>query len=138
MQKDYTEKQLLKLIKIVPLAVILLFSMIITFIIISNNISKYNTTIKQLKINLIKEKKESIKNQTNEIVKQINYERDRALDKLKIRLKKRIENAYNISINIYNENKDNPKIQVIKKVKDAIRPMRYDNNRGYFFIAFLY
>ena len=134
MQKIYTENELLRLIKIVPLSAVLIFSVIITYIIINNNISKYNTTIKQLKTNLIKEKKELIKNQTNEIVKQINYEKDIALDKLKIRLKKRINNAYNISLNIYIENKSINKSNIIKKIKDAIRPIRYDNNRGYFFI----
>jgi len=134
LQKIYTENELLRLIKIVPLSAVLIFSVIITYIIINNNISKYNTTIKQLKTNLIKEKKELIKNQTNEIVKQINYEKDIALDKLKIRLKKRINNAYNISLNIYIENKSINKSNIIKKIKDAIRPIRYDNNRGYFFI----
>ena len=134
MQKIYTENELLRLIKIVPLSAVLIFSVIITYIIINNNINKYNTTIKQLKINLIKEKKELIKNQTNEIVKQINYQKDIALDKLKVRLKKRINNAYNISLNIYNKNKNLEKNNIIIRIKNAIRPIRYDNNRGYFFI----
>ena len=134
MKNKYTEKELLRLIKVIPIFMIVIFSIIITFVIINNNLNKYDMSIKNLKETFLKEQKELIKNETIKIARQINYQTKQSEVKLKDRLKKRIANAYNISLNIYNKNKDKTNKKIIEIIKEAIRPIRYDNNRGYFFI----
>ncbi len=55
-------------------------------------------------------------------------------DSVKPRLKERVDIAYRIIMNIYKNNKDMPKGRLIKIIKQAVCPIRFDNGEGYFFI----
>ncbi|NOX14949.1 MAG: GHKL domain-containing protein, partial [Epsilonproteobacteria bacterium] len=49
-------------------------------------------------------------------------------------LKNRVKEAYDISMNIYLQNRDKNKDTIKKMIKDALRPIRFNQGRGYFFI----
>ena len=49
-------------------------------------------------------------------------------------LKQALSNAHNIATTIYNENRHKGDAVVIKLIKDALRNIRFNDDRGYFFI----
>lgn len=55
-------------------------------------------------------------------------------DSVKPRLKERVGIAYRIIMNIYENNKNIPKDRLIRIIKQAVCPIRFDNGEGYFFI----
>jgi signal transduction histidine kinase len=55
-------------------------------------------------------------------------------NELKISLKEEVDKAYKIVDYIYYQNLDKPKSEVIKMIKNALRTIRFNENRGYIFI----
>jgi PAS domain S-box-containing protein len=65
----------------------------------------------------------------------IEYNRSLSQERMKKELKMRIDEAWNISTNIYNQNKQTKsRAEIEKMIKDAIRPIRFANERGDVFI----
>jgi len=79
---------------------------------------------------------EMIKRETEKAIKFINSIRNQTEDKLKGSIKEKVYQAYAIALNLYTKNKgskSNGEIAVM--IREAIRPLRYNNGRGYFFIT---
>ncbi len=53
---------------------------------------------------------------------------------LKPKLRERVDIAYRIIMNLYKDNRGLNKEKITKIIKEAICPIRFDNNEGYFFI----
>jgi len=134
MNRNYSEEKLIRLIKFLPSIIVILFSLLTTVILINNSIEKHNKNINNIKDKFLAEQKIIIKNETLKVVRQIKYQKDLAQENLMNNLKIKIDLDYKIIENIYNENKDKSKIEISKMIKDAIRTIRYDDGRGYFFI----
>ena len=128
------EKQVLKLIKLIPILLVSVFFIAILFIVVNNKIQSNKQMVEEIKQGCLKRKKDMVKNQVLTLVKHINYEKDTAEDNLKKELKERVDTAFAISINIYMQNRDKDKKTVVKMIKDALRPIRFNQGRGYFFI----
>ncbi len=65
----------------------------------------------------------------------INYNRSLSEERMKSGLKQRVDEAWAIASNIYEENKATKSRSDIEKlIKDAIRPIRFSNDRGDIFI----
>ena len=129
-----TEKKLLKLIKIVPIVTLILFSVIITYVILNDSIQRHKQNLILMKTTYISKQKDIIKSEVLRVVRQIKYQKSIAETKLKQQLSSKTRNVYDIVINIYNENKTKDSKTIIKMIKDAIRPIRFNKGRGYFFI----
>ena len=134
MRLPYNEKRLLKLIKIVPIIIVVIFSFITTFIILDNKISVHKENLKVTKEKFIQEQKIIIKNEVLRAVRQIKYQKNLSKNILKEDIKSKVDTVFNISLNIYNRNKDKTKSEITKIIKNALRPIRFKDGRGYFFI----
>ena len=134
MRLPYNEKRLLKLIKIVPIIIVVIFSFITTFIILDNKISVHKENLKVTKEKFIQEQKIIIKNEVLRAVRQIKYQKNLSKNILKEDIKSKVDTVFNISLNIYNRNKDKSKSEITKIIKNALRPIRFNDGRGYFFI----
>ncbi len=53
---------------------------------------------------------------------------------VKPKLKSRVDMAYSIIMNIYKKNKNMPKSKLIRIIRNAVAPIRFDDGEGYFFI----
>lgn len=131
---DRQEKQVLRLIKLIPIVLVLIFFIAILFIVVNNKIESGKQAAIDIKKRYLKRKKDIVKNEVLALVKHINYERNMAEEDLKKELKERVNTAYAISMNIYLQNKNRDKKTIAKMIKDALRPMRFNQGRGYFFI----
>ncbi|MGB5866413.1 MAG: cache domain-containing protein [Arcobacteraceae bacterium] len=134
MKLNYDVSKLIRLIKSLPIAIAIIFSCITTYLVVNNNIEKHQETIKNLKADFLKNQKTIIQKEVLRTVKQINYQKNLAEKKLKDDIKTRVETVTKIIHNIYNENKDKTEQEIKKLVNDAIRPIRFNEGRGYFFI----
>lgn len=82
--------------------------------------------------------KESIKKETERVETYINYKISQTDSVIKKKLIDRVNLAYNIALNIYSENVNKlSESQIKKMIKDALRPVRFDSGRGYYFIGSL-
>ena len=84
----------------------------------------------------VENQKNLIQNETERVIDYINYKKSQAEVRLKQAIRSRTNEAYSIASNLYNKHKavmDSASIQEI--IKDALRPIRYNNKRGYFFIT---
>jgi len=102
---------------------------------------KYNAFKKDI-INLqqdyIERKKQLIKNETLDAIDFINYNRLQTEQSLKDLLRNRTNEAISLAQNIYNEYKNKKSQTEIQKIIiDALRPIRFNNGRGYYFIGSL-
>ncbi len=128
------EKQILNLIKFIPFFSVMIFFISILFIVINNRIQINKKEVEEIKKNYLQIKKNRIKNEVLALARNINYEKEEAEENLKTELKNRVNTAYSIAMNIYKQNMDKDKKTIEKLIKDAIRPIRFNQNRGYFFI----
>jgi PAS domain S-box-containing protein len=82
----------------------------------------------------IEDQKAMIRHEVERTINYIEHRKSRTEERLKESLKEMVSAAHSIATNIYNENKDIKSDDEIKKmIKDALRPVRYNQGRGYFF-----
>ncbi len=102
---------------------------------IYKEISDFNQESKRIRKELLSEQKKILINKTNECVDFIKYQNTQSESKIKNRLKNFVSQAHAIASNIYEKNKGKLSDREIKKrIKQAITPLRFANNRGYVFI----
>ncbi|MDD2888096.1 MAG: cache domain-containing protein [Aliarcobacter sp.] len=129
------EKQLLNIIKFTPPIFIITISIIITFLL---SLDKQNELEKEkisIKNKYIKENKELIMNDVENLYDFILKTQAKTEERLKENIKNRVYEAQTIVMTIYNENKDKKSKDEIKTmIKDALVNIRFNEGRGYFFI----
>jgi len=75
-----------------------------------------------------------LKNEVNRIVDDINYEKSLTEQRLKKYLKERTNEAYSIARNLIIQNRETlDKVTLQKLVRDSLRDIRFQNDRGYYF-----
>ena len=126
--------KLLRLIKIIPPIIVVAFAILVNFIVINDNKIKLESDISTFHKNFIDTEKETIKAQINELFQQINYEKSNTEAILKKDIKERIYQAHSIATTIYQQNKNLSEAQVTKLITDALRSIRFNQGRGYYFI----
>jgi len=84
----------------------------------------------------VENQKNLIKNETERVIDYINYKHSQAEVRLKQVIRSRTNEAYTVASHLYTKYKsvmDSASIQEI--IKEALRSIRYNNQRGYFFIT---
>ncbi len=128
------ENSLLNLIKYTPIVMIIILSSLIIFLFINENKNRFNNEIEKLKKDYFTEQKIITKNEVNKVYDFLEYKKALSEKNLKKQLKNRVYEAYAIAMNIYEENKHRSKSDILKLIKDALRDIRFNENRGYYFI----
>lgn len=102
---------------------------------IYKEISDFNHDSKKIRSELLSEQKQILINKTKECIDFIDYQNTQSESRTKERLRNFVSQAHAIASNIYNENKGKLSDREIKKrIKQAITPLRFSNDRGYVFI----
>lgn len=126
--------KLIRLIKVVPPIIVVAFAILVNFVVITDNTVKLERDISTFHDNFIETEKEAIKAQINQLYQQITYEKNNTVASLKKDIKHRIYQAHNIATTIYQQNKHLSEAEVTKLITDALRSIRFNEGRGYFFI----
>lgn len=126
--------KLLRLIKIIPPLLVTAFAVMVILIVINNNQIKLNNDIQTLRHDFLSSRKSMMEAQVTQLVQQINYEKSRTELVLKEDIKRHIYLAHTIAMNVFSENNEKPEQVVTQLIKSALRDIRFNNGRGYFFI----
>lgn len=111
---------------------------LITLMISSLELLDFSKHKQKLEKDYLAEKKELIKQEVLRVIEYIERSRILTKQKIKTRIKKRTYEAHKIATNIYNKfNGKLPEQKIKKLIIEALRPARFFNNNGYYFITSL-
>jgi len=131
----FNEKAILKLLVYGPVVFLPLVIGTLIYNLVQFNDKVYKNEIQKLKLEYLEEQKNI---SSNEIEKTILYIKNIELkmtSELKKNLKTRVDEAYIIANNIYQENQNlKSKQEIQKMIIDALSKIRFFNGRGYYFI----
>jgi PAS domain S-box-containing protein len=108
---------------------------IIGYIWISHEFRRFERDSEKMRTEYIESQKLLIKSEVQRVVDYIDYMRSRTDQRLKELLKERVYEAHSIATTIYEKYRGKKSEREIKQlIKDALRPIRFNKERGYFFI----
>lgn len=123
-----------KMFLVFVISLILISFSIIGYFWLYNEYTRFLCESEKIKVDFIESQKKLIQTQVESAAKFIAYSRSKTEQRLKENIRERTYEAYSISLNIYNENKYLKTDTEIKKmIKDALRPIRFNQGRGYYF-----
>ena len=136
-----SEKKILNIIRFGAIIPILIFSCIITYILIDKKNEELKNEIDSIKSEYLERNKTNVKKEVNRVVDSINYEINKSEESLKFLLKEKVYEAHSIATNIHKEESDFIKNghthstdHIFETIKNALGGMIYNNGRGYIFI----
>jgi len=129
------EKILVLLIRYaLPLLVLFLSVFITTFLYFENK-AEFKQLEQSIEEKFIRNKKQTIKEQIDNIYNYIISEQDSTVESLKESLINRVHEAHTITTNIYAQFKDtHTKDEITLMIRTALKDIRFNNQRGYFFL----
>lgn len=127
------EKKIINLIKLWPLFIIA-FSILITLMIFKNNSIHFENEMKIIKEESINHKKSQIKREVQRVYRLIKDEKKIHTEKMKENIKNRVYEAYSIINSIYKQNRNKSDQEIKKIIKDALKEIRFNKGKGYYFI----
>jgi PAS domain S-box-containing protein len=129
-----SEKKILTSIKFFPIIIIIVFSVILTYTFISQNNRIFKEDSKRIKTEFIQEHKNLVKKDVQLVYDLVEYEQKNALKKLKQNIQNKVQEAHKVVSSIYKENSYLDKDLILDKIRDALRHIRFNEGRGYYFI----
>lgn len=113
-------------------------TLLIGSLLIVQRFIEFNKESKQLKNNFMNNKKQSLIREVERTIQFIQFKKSTTEQHLKEDIKGRVYEAYNLITHLYEKNKDTMTENEIKDViKETLRPMRFNDERGYYFIVSL-
>ena len=139
MIKNSKEKQIIYIIKYTPPVFIIVISCIITIMLYLENKKTFNDEKNRIETQFIKENKEVIKDNVSRVYTFIQHLKETTEDELKLNIKNRVYEAHAIATNIYETYKHTKsKEEILEIIKVSLSQIRFNENRGYFFIDDVY
>jgi len=120
-----------------------LFAIIITTSIITISVSylkyvDFSNTVDKIEIEYTESQKKILKREVNKVTNYIAFKRSSIEQQTKDRIKSRVYEAHAIASNIYTKfNGVLPNNRIKKLIIEALRPLRFFNGDGYYFISTL-
>ena len=129
------EKELLYLIRYALSFIIVILSIIVSISFYFENKKSFEELKKNSEEKIIQARKQLVKEQIDNVYDYIKVEQAETEDNLRTSLLNRIHEAHKIVSNIYEQYKDtHTKEQITQQVKTVLKDIRFNNDRGYFFI----
>jgi len=103
---------------------------------ISLEFRNFNKNSEISKQRFIESHKHMVKDEVLKVIDYIQLARINLEDKMKVRIKERVDEAWDINNSLYNTTKTHlDKEQIKSLIKSVLRPIRFFNERGYYFIV---
>jgi len=127
---------LIKFMQLWGFLFLVILGMGIIFIDFITTIQDFNQQKKVVRKDYTTMQKDKIKHEVNQVVKTIYQERAQKDNLTRTEVRLRVDEAYSIAMNIYLQNKTSKtQAEIQKMIKDALRPIRFNNNNGYYFMT---
>ncbi|MCK4766147.1 MAG: cache domain-containing protein [Candidatus Aminicenantes bacterium] len=129
------KKNLARLFSYSSIIVISALTFIISIVLVFNKYRSFSEEAGKIEEKFYREQMAVIKSKVNEIVEYIDYNKSLTENILEKDIKGRVYEAYQIAGNLYESNKKSKsQVEIKKIIKDALRPIRFNKGRGYYFI----
>ncbi len=123
-----------KLIRVWGILLIIGVAVTIATIDIFFSLREFNERSEKIRADYITRQKQIIKEEVDRVIDLISYEKSQSEKVTGQQIKSRVAEAYAIAQNIYAENKNiRSKDEIRKMILDALRPIRFENQKGYYF-----
>jgi len=129
-----TDKKLLNLITYAPATIVAVFTLLWVVLTVRDTILSSQAELASLKQEYEQRRLETLTNRVEYVLEQIQFARTQVEDKLEETIQEHIYEAHAIASRIYQSNKHLPEAEVTKLITDALRDIRFNQGRGYFFI----
>ncbi|MGD9899350.1 MAG: cache domain-containing protein [Calditrichaceae bacterium] len=117
-------------------AALILMSVSIGFFWITAEFRQFEQQSEELERTYIESQKKMVRDQVENVISYIQYNRTVYEKNLRADLKQRVYQAHAIASNIYNQNKHRyPDSDLKRMVIDALRPARFNSGRSYFIVT---
>ncbi|WP_321415869.1 cache domain-containing protein [uncultured Desulfobacter sp.] len=94
----------------------------------------FQEDLQKVGTNFFKTQKERLRSEVEMQIRSINAWHKSARQRLKTTIKARTYEAYAVAENLYEQNKEKRPEEIQALIREALRPVRFNNGRGYFFI----
>ncbi|MCL9779936.1 cache domain-containing protein [Vibrio sp. S4M6] len=131
---EFDDKKLLWMIKYLPLVLMAVFILIAAVLIVGENKTSLQEDISSLRNNFYDNQKITIRNRVINVVEQIKVEKRRTENNLQRNIKERVNEAASIARHLYQLHHQSQPELTKEIILEAIRPIRYNEGRGYYFI----
>ncbi len=116
------------------LAVSFLASLLLAIFWIGSEYRQFQTLSKEMETQYIESQKDLLKSEVARVIDYLEHEKVRAENHLKADIKQQVSEAFALAEGIYRRHKDDTPLNHIQTmVTEALRDMRYNNGRGYYF-----
>ena len=116
--------------------ILILFAITIIYLSVTSKKEDFNILKQEVKNKFIQEKKQEIKFKVDNTNQLITIKSKRALLVLQKTIKERVDNVHKIATKTYLDNKElKTNDEIINIIKDILRPVRFENGKGYFFMV---
>ena len=106
------------------------------YFLVADEYRRFKKESAELREEFVQLQKSSAKNEIENVLDYIDFQKKRAEERARQDIKSRAKAAYEIAWNLYREQKGIKNQEEIEKnIIDALRPIRFNNQRGYFFIT---
>lgn len=129
-----TDKKLLNLITYAPASIVAVFTLFWVFLTARDVILNSEEQLRALRQEHEQQQHSTLTSRVEYVEQQISYARAQTEAQLESTIKEQIYQAHNIATRIYENNKHLPEATVTKLITDALRDIRFNQGRGYFFI----
>jgi len=127
------EIKILRTVKLAPIFILAL-SLIAILFIYKNNNDHFNAEVERIRAESILEETVLIKNEVLKVHSLIASEKAQSIKKIKASLQERVREAHAIASSIYRNNQDKNEAEIKLLISDALRDIRFNKGRGYFFV----
>ncbi len=118
------------------LAISIVLGLMVAAIFIFFEVREFNKDAEKAREESLIEKKRKVKSEVEKVIDYIHFTRLFMEKRMQEDLRERTYEAWSIINNIYSENKGKlTNQQILNQVKQALRPIRFNNGRGYYFIV---
>ena len=112
---------------------VLCFACVMSVLLFQENKHALERNIKELSTDFIAQQRHLLKSNIDGLSSQIAFEKEYATDRLQHELKEQVHEAHKIAEGIYHHNVNLTNEEIGEHIKDALRNVRFNNGRGYFF-----
>lgn len=135
MLKTKSNKSVIRIFLYSMIFISFISTAIIGYLWISHEFRRFEQDSEKMRKEYIESQKLLVKNEVQGVVDYIDYMRSKTDQRLKELLRERVYEAHSIAVTIYEKYRDQKSEREIKRlIKDALRPIRFNKGRGYFFI----
>lgn len=126
----------IKLLQLSGVLLILIIAISITAVDITTTVRGFNILSEEIRTNYIAKQKQRIQQEVMRVVTLISFKNEQSEAITRQIIKSRTDEASAIAQNIYLQNKTTKtKKEILQLIIDALRPIRYANGYGYYFIT---